>query len=234
MPNCVSYDPAFAYELAVIVQDGLRRMVQDQESVFYYITTMNENYVHPPMPKDSATGILKGLYPIEPGGRGKVRVQLIGSGTILREVQAAAELLKRDYQIPADIWSATSFNELRRDVSRSSGGISYTPNKHQAELSGTRTKGARRSVHCSNRLHEAIPDQIQRWVPGRYITLGTDGFGRSDARAALRDHFEVNRYYIAVTALKALADEGAIDQKTVSAAMDKYGIDADKPDPVTL
>jgi pyruvate dehydrogenase E1 component len=235
VPNCLSYDPTYAYELAVIIQDGLRRMMHEQENVFYYITCMNENYVHPPMPKGVEDGILKGLYLLKIGGRGKVRVQLMGAGTILREVIAAAELLQDDYSIPADIWSATSFNQLRRDCLE----VERWNQLHPAEE-------PRRSYldQCladkdgpfvaATDYMKIVPDQIQRWVPGQYVTLGTDGYGRSDRRSALRQHFEVDRRYIAVTALKALADEGALDMETVSDAIRRYDIDPDKPDPVTL
>ncbi|WP_405233650.1 pyruvate dehydrogenase (acetyl-transferring), homodimeric type [Lentisalinibacter salinarum] len=235
VPNCLSYDPTYAYELAVIIQDGLRRMLHEQENVFYYITCMNENYVHPPMPKGVEDGILKGLYLLKIGGRGKVRVQLMGAGTILREVIAAAELLEEDYSIPADIWSATSFNQLRRDCLE----VERWNQLHPAEE-------PRRSYldQCladkdgpfiaATDYMKIVPDQIQRWVPGQYVTLGTDGYGRSDRRSALRQHFEVDRRYIAVTALKALADEGALDMETVSDAIRRYDIDPDKPDPVTL
>jgi len=235
VPNCLSYDPTYAYELAVIIQDGLRRMLHEQENVFYYITCMNENYVHPPMPKGVEDGILKGVYLLKIGGRGKVRVQLMGAGTILREVIAAAELLEEDYSVPADIWSATSFNQLRRDCLE----VERWNQLHPAEE-------PRRSYldQCladkdgpfiaATDYMKIVPDQIQRWVPGQYVTLGTDGYGRSDRRSALRQHFEVDRRYIAVTALKALADEGALDMETVSDAIRRYDIDPDKPDPVTL
>ena len=220
VPNCLSYDPTYAYELAVIIQDGMRRMLHEQENIFYYITCMNENYVHPPMPKGVEDGILKGLYLLKIGGRGKVRVQLMGAGTILREVIAAAELLEEDYSIPADIWSATSFNQLRRDCLE----VERWNQLHPAEE-------PRRSYldQCladkdgpfiaATDYMKIVPDQIQRWVPGQYVTLGTDGYGRSDRRSALRQHFEVDRRYIAVTALKALADEGALDMETVSDAI---------------
>ncbi|HZX25134.1 MAG TPA: pyruvate dehydrogenase (acetyl-transferring), homodimeric type [Woeseiaceae bacterium] len=235
VPNCLSYDPTYAYELAVIIQDGMRRMLHEQENIFYYITCMNENYVHPPMPKGVEDGILKGLYLLKIGGRGKVRVQLMGAGTILREVIAAAELLEEDYSIPADIWSATSFNQLRRDCLE----VERWNQLHPAEE-------PRRSYldQCladkdgpfiaATDYMKIVPDQIQRWMPGQYVTLGTDGYGRSDRRSALRQHFEVDRRYIAVTALKALADEGALDMETVSDAIRRYDIDPDKPDPVTL
>ncbi len=235
VPNCVSYDPTYAYELAVIIQDGLRRMLGERESVFYYITCMNENYVHPAMPAGVEEGILKGMYLLKTGGQGKIRAQLLGSGTILREVLAAAELLQKDFRLPADVWSVTSFNELRRDamaVERwNQLHPAEKPRKCYIENCFTKRPGPYIAATDYMKIH---PDQIQRWVPGTYVSLGTDGFGRSDGRAALRRHFEVDRHYIAVTALKALADDGALDLKTVSQAIAKYGIDPDRADPVTL
>ncbi|HNP36140.1 MAG TPA: pyruvate dehydrogenase (acetyl-transferring), homodimeric type [Woeseiaceae bacterium] len=235
VPNCISYDPTYAYELAVIIQDGLRRMMGEQENVFYYITCMNENYVHPAMPDGVEEGILRGMYLLQEGGQGKIRVQLMGSGTILREVLAAAELLQQDFDIPSDVWSVTSFNELRRD------GLSVerwnqlhpgmAPRKSFVEAS---LQGRPGPFVAATDYMKIVPDQIQRWVPGTFVSLGTDGYGRSDRRTALRQHFEVDRHFVAVLALKALADDGVLDQKTVKAAIEKYEIDPDRPDPVTL
>jgi pyruvate dehydrogenase E1 component len=235
VPNCVAYDPTYAYELAVIVQDGMRRMIGEQENVFYYITCMNENYVHPPMPAGVEEGILKGMYLLHVGGQGKIRAQLMGAGTILREVIAAAELLDKDFGIPSDIWSVTSFNELRRDALEVERWNQLHPESEARKCYVEECLDGRSGPFiAATDYMKIIPDQIQRWVPGRFITLGTDGYGRSDARAALRQHFEVDKRFIAAAALKALADEGAIDQKTVSEAIEKYGIDPDRPDPVTL
>ena len=235
VPNCVSYDPTYAYELAVIIQDGLRRMIGEQENVFYYITCMNENYVHPPMPDGVEEGILKGMYLLQTGGQGQVRVQLFGSGTILREVIAAAELLDKDFDIPADIWSVTSFNELRRDALAIERWNQLHPESEtKKSYLQTCLDGRNGPFVAATDYMKIVPDQLQRWMPGRYVTLGTDGFGRSDGRAALRQHFEVDRNYIAVSALKALADDGVLDQKTVTQAIERYGIDPDKADPVTL
>jgi len=235
VPNCVSYDPTYGYELAVIIQDGLRRMIGEQEKVFYYITCMNENYVHPPIPAGVEDGILKGMYLLQVGKQGQIRPQLMGSGTILHEVIAASELLFKDFGIPSDVWSVTSFNELRR------GALAIerwnqlhpeeAPRKSYLESCLANRKGP---YIAATDYMKIVPDQIQRWVPGPFVTLGTDGYGRSDGRAALRDHFEVDRRYITVTALKALADDGALDQKTVAGAIEKYDIDPGKPDPVTL
>ena len=235
VPNCVAYDPTYAYELAVIIQDGMRRMIGEQENVFYYITCMNENYVHPPMPTGVEEGILKGMYLLQVGGQGKIRAQLMGSGTILREVIAAAELLEKDFGIPSDIWSVTSFNELRRDALEVERWNQLHPEAEARKCYVEECLGDREGPFiAATDYMKIIPDQIQRWVPGRFVSLGTDGYGRSDARDALRQHFEVDERFIAAAALKALADEGALDQKTVSQAIEKYGIDPDRPDPVTL
>ncbi|HSM32238.1 MAG TPA: pyruvate dehydrogenase (acetyl-transferring), homodimeric type, partial [Woeseiaceae bacterium] len=235
IPNCRSYDPTYAYELAVIVQDGLRRMIGEQENIFYYITCMNENYQHPPMPSGVEDGILKGMYLLHVGSQGKVRAQLMGSGTILREVLAAAELLSKDFRIPVDVWSVTSFNELRREALEVERWNQLHPDEEPRKSYIEQCLAKRPGPYiAATDYMKIVPDQIQRWVPGNFVSLGTDGYGRSDARKALREHFEVDRHYIAVAALKALVDDGALDSKTVSQAIKKYGIDPDKPDPVTL
>ncbi|MCH8116899.1 MAG: pyruvate dehydrogenase (acetyl-transferring), homodimeric type, partial [Proteobacteria bacterium] len=235
VPNCRSYDPTYAYELAVIVQDGLRRMIGEQENIFYYITCMNENYVQPPMPSGVEDGILKGMYLLQVGKQGKIRAQLMGSGTILREVIAAAELLFKDFGLPTDVWSVTSFNELRRDALKIERWNQLHPDEKPRKTYIEQCFGSRPGPYiAATDYMKIIADQIQRWVPGRFISLGTDGYGRSDGREALRQHFEVDKRYIVVTALKALADDGALDQKTVAKAIEKYGIDPDKPDPVAL
>jgi pyruvate dehydrogenase E1 component len=235
VPNCISYDPTFAYELAVVVQDGLRRMFAAQEDIFYYITCMNENYVQPAMPKGVEQGILKGIYLLQIGGRGKVRVNLMGAGTILREVLAAAEILERDYGVPADVFSCPSFSELRRealDVERRN--LLKTDGAPPEQPYVRQCLGDRAGPFiAATDYMKIVPDQIRQWVPGRFIVLGTDGYGRSDSRAQLRKHFEVDRHHVVVTSLKALADEGKLDMATVKSAMKKYSIDPDKPNPVT-
>ncbi len=238
IPNCISYDPTYQYELAVIVQDGLRRMLANQEDVYYYITLMNENYVHPDMPKGAEQGILKGLYLLREGAastKKAPRVQLLGSGAILREVEAAAELLQNDFGVAADVWSATSFNELRRDgIDTERWNLVHPeekPRKSYVEQCLDDRKGP---VIASTDYIRTFADQIRPYVNRRYVTLGTDGFGRSDTRRALREFFEVNRYYVAVAALKALADDGEIERKVVSEAIKKYGINPAKPNPVTV
>lgn len=237
IPNCISYDPTFAYELAVIIQDGLRRMVQEQEDVFYYITVMNENYSHPEMPKDAAQGILKGMYLLSEGNkRGKKpRVQLLGSGTILHEVIAAAELLKKEFSVDADIWSVTSFNELRREALSVARWNMLHP-EETARLSYVEKCLENRTgpVIAATDYMKIYADQIREFVSKRYFVLGTDGFGRSDTREKLRQFFEVDRYYITIAALKSLAEEDKIPVKQVAQAIKKFNIDPDKPDPVTL
>jgi pyruvate dehydrogenase E1 component len=233
IPNCVAYDPCFAYELAVIMQDGLRRMYAEQESVFYYVTCMNENYAHPPMPKGVEQGILRGMYLLHIGGRGAVRATLFGSGTILREALAAAELLEGEFGIPADVMSVTSFSELRRDALAAEREAMLKPgDKPRQPWVRECLAGRQGPFIAATDYMKTVADQIRQWVPGRYVALGTDGFGRSDSRAALRGHFEVDRRWIVVAALKALADEGRIDRSTVTLAMKKFGIDPGKPDPV--
>ncbi|MFZ1712940.1 MAG: pyruvate dehydrogenase (acetyl-transferring), homodimeric type, partial [Nitrosomonas sp.] len=236
IPNCVAYDPAFACELAVIIQDGLRRMVQEQEDVFYYITIMNENYAHPEMPKGAEPGILKGMYLLREGEKKsrKPRVQLLGAGTILREVIAAADLLEKEYGVVADIWSVTSFNQLRREALQVSRWNMLHPAAN-AKLSYVTTclKNRKGPVIASSDYMKIVADQIREFVPGRYCVLGTDGFGRSDTREKLRNFFEVDRHYITVAALKALAEEGAIPVEQVAQSIQVLGIDPDKPDPVS-
>jgi len=235
IPNCVSYDPVFAYELAVIIQDGLRRMYQEQENVFYYITVMNENYIQPAMPKGVEQGILKGMYSYQETKAKTRHVQLMGSGTIFREVIAASELLEKDFGISSDVWSVTSFNELRRDGLYVERWNMLHPDKKPrvsyVEQCLAKRKGP---VVAATDYMRAYPDQIRQFVPGVFRVLGTDGFGRSDSRSQLRKFFEVNRYYIVIAALKSLADAGELEAAEVTKAIKKYRIDPEKPNPVTV
>jgi pyruvate dehydrogenase E1 component len=235
IPNCVSYDPTFAYELAVIIQDGLRRMVQNQEDVYYYITLMNENYTHPEMPKGAEAGILKGMYNFSKSKVKGEKVQLMGSGVILREVIAAAELLEKDWGIAADVWSVPSFTELRREGLDCERWNMLNPEKSQrVSYVAECLKDAQGPVIASTDYMKSFAEQIQRFVPNRFVALGTDGFGRSDSREALRDFFEVNKYYVVVAALKALSDDGKLPAAKVAEAVKKYKLDANKPNPTTV
>ncbi|MBK7249546.1 MAG: pyruvate dehydrogenase (acetyl-transferring), homodimeric type [Gammaproteobacteria bacterium] len=232
VPNCIAYDPTYAYELAVIVHEGLRRMFVEQERVFYYITTMNENYPQPPMPPGVREGILKGMYLLQIGGRGRVRATLLGSGTILRECLAAAEMLERDFGVPADVFSVPSFSELRREALDCERWNRLHPAETPRVPYVRQCLGEREGpVVAATDYVCNVPDQIRQWVPGRYVTLGTDGYGRSDSREALRRFFEVHHHHIVVAALKGLADEGKVDQATVIRAIERLGIDPEKPPP---
>jgi len=234
IPNCVSYDPTFAYELAVIVHDGMRRMYQEQEDVFYYLTVMNENYTHPAMPKGAEEGIIKGMYKFSVGKKAKAKVQLLGSGTILREVIAAGELLSKDFGVAADVWSVTSFNELRREGIDCERWNTLHPEAKPRLSYVEQCLDASTPVVSATDYIRAYSDQIRPFVKASYKTLGTDGFGRSDSRKKLRGFFEVDRYHVVVSALKALADEGTIAASEVTKAIKLYEINPDKPNPVTV
>ena len=235
VPNLVAYDPAFAYEIAVIVQDGIRRMYREQEDIFYYITLGNENYAMPPMPAGVADGILKGLYKFKIGKRKKgwPRVQLFGSGTILREALRAQELLEERFYVSADVWSATSYKELRREAMAAERWNMLHPKSRPRKPFVTKllekTEGP---VVATSDYMKSLPDMIAPWVPGKMITLGTDGFGRSETRSKLRRHFGVDAESIALASLHALSAEGAIGNEQVEKAIQILGIDPEKPDPV--
>jgi pyruvate dehydrogenase E1 component len=232
VPNCVSYDPTFAYELAVIIHDGMRRMFVEQENIFYYLTVMNENYPQPALPKGVEAGILKGAYLLKTGGRGKDRATLLGSGTILREIQAAAQILENDYGVSTDVFSVTSFSELRREALEVERWNMLHPDQPARVPYVQQLLGGREGPFIAATDYvRTVPDQIRQWVGGRYVTLGTDGYGRSDSRTALRKHFEVDRNFIAAATLKSLADEGKIDQQAVTHAMRSLGVDPSKPVP---
>jgi pyruvate dehydrogenase E1 component len=236
VPNCVSYDPTYSYELAVILHDGLKRMYEDNEKVFYYLTLMNENYVHGAMPEGAEEGIRRGMYLLREG-KGKTkkspRVQLLGSGTILREVEAAAELLRDDFGVAADVWSVTSFNELRREGLRLDRDEILHPDQERERNWVERCLDGRDGpVIASTDYMRAFADQIRPWVHACYTVLGTDGFGRSDSRQKLRHFFEVDRYFVVLAALSALRKDGKVEAAAVKKAIEKYGIDTDKPYPV--
>jgi pyruvate dehydrogenase E1 component len=235
IPNCVSYDPSFAYELAVIIQNGMKRMYQLNHKVFYYVTVMNENYSHPAMPKGSEEGIIKGIYCLQEGDEKGQKVQLMGSGTILREAIAAAELLQADFDINADVWSVTSVNELAREATDCARWNQLHPTKKSRKsFLETQLQGRKGPAIMATDYTRAYVGQLREFVPMSFSTLGTDGFGRSDTRENLRTFFEVNRYYIVVAALKSLSDEGEVDNKLVQQAIKKYKIDSEKPNPMTV
>ena len=240
IPNCISYDPTFAHELAVIIRDGLRRMVEEQENVFYYITVMNENYPQPGLQRGQEAGILKGMYRLKEGPAGSgmggsiPRVQLLGSGTILREMIAASELLENDWGVAGDVWSVTSFTELRREGMEVERWNLLHPGQPPRKAFVTQEIGKTVGpLVASTDYMRLFADQIRPFLPqGRsYSVLGTDGFGRSDTREKLRAHFEVDRRFVAIAALRALADEGVLPPAKVGEAMRKYGIDPDKRNP---
>ncbi|GAO05129.1 pyruvate dehydrogenase (acetyl-transferring), homodimeric type [Anaeromyxobacter sp. PSR-1] len=238
IPNCRSYDPTFSYEVAVIVHDGLRRMLAEQEDAYWYVTVLNENYAHPGMPEGVEQDIVKGMYLFKQGAKGKAkgpRVQLLGSGAILREVIAAADLLKSQWGVDADVWSCPSFTELARDgmaVSRHNRlHPEDAPRRAHVETCLGGTQGP---VVAATDYVRTFAEQIRPWVPRAYHVLGTDGFGRSDTREKLRRFFEVDRHHVAVAALKALADEGTVPAAKVAEAMKKYGIDPARPAPWTV
>ncbi|MGL4766512.1 MAG: pyruvate dehydrogenase (acetyl-transferring), homodimeric type [Formosimonas sp.] len=233
IPNCISYDPTFAYEIAVIVQDGMRRMYQEQEDVYYYLTVMNENYVHPAMPEGQEANIIKGMYPFRQTEGAHVR--LLGSGTIFNEVVKAADLLKNDWNVDSDLFACPSFIELARDGVAAERKNMLNPTalrtvSHVERMLGDSTA----PVIVATDYVRAVPEQIRAFVPARYTVLGTDGFGRSDTREKLRHFFEVNSHWIVVASLKALADQGTISHHVVSQAIERYNLDVSKPNPMTV
>jgi pyruvate dehydrogenase E1 component len=236
IPNCVSYDPTFGYEVAVILQDGLRRMMQEQEDVFYYITLLNENYPHPGLPEGAREGILHGMYKLMDAGAAKgPRVQLLGCGSILREAIAARDLLRGDWGVAADVWSCPSFTELRREgMAAARWNLLHPADKPRTSYVEQCLGATRGPVVAATDYVRTFAEQIREFVPRRYTVLGTDGFGRSDSRANLRRFFEVSRYEIAFAALRSLAAEGELAPAKAAEAMKKYGIDPDKPAPWTV
>ncbi len=235
IPNCVSYDPTYCYELAVIIHDGLRRMYEKQENIFYYISVMNENYHHPDLPKGTEDGILKGMYLLRESPTQGEKVQLLGSGSILRECLEAASLLARDFGVSADVWSVTSFNELRREgLDCDRWNLLHPEAAPRQSYVAQMLNGRPGPKIAATDYIKTYADQIRNWVPSTYRVLGTDGFGRSDTRKNLRRFFEIDRYYIAVAALKALADEGKIPVAKVKEALEGYAIDVNKPNPLKV
>ena len=234
IPNCRTYDPTYAHELAVIVQDGLKRMYADKENCFYYLTVMNENYEHPALEEVPTEDIIKGMYLLREHQGDKGHVQLLGSGTILREVEAAARMLADEWGVGADVWSVTSFNELRREALMLEREAFLNAAEEPVKPHVTRClEGRKGPAIASTDYMRLFADQVRAWVPTDYHVLGTDGYGRSDTREKLRSFFEVDRYFVTMAALKALADRGELDRKVVAEAIKKYGIDPNKPNPLT-
>jgi pyruvate dehydrogenase E1 component len=235
IPNCVSYDPTFAHEVGVIMQHGLKRMVEKQEDVFYYITLLNENYPMPGLKAGTEEQIIKGMYLCKDGGKAKQRVQLLGSGTILRESLMAQELLEKDWGIAADVWSCPSFNELARDGQDCERwNLLHPTEAPRVPFVARQLEKHGGPVVASTDYMKAFAEQIRPFLPKdrTYKVLGTDGFGRSDFRSKLREHFEVNRHYIVVAALKALSDDGSVPAAKVAEAIRKYGIQTERVNPL--
>ena len=235
IPNCVTYDPTYAYELTVIILDGMRRMYKDMESVFYYITVMNETYQQPEIPKGAEQGIIKGIYHLKTIGKHKNEVQLLGSGTILREVELAAQILDDDWGVSSKVWSVTSFNELTKEAQAVERENRFmTKGKPKKPYITECLEGSKGPIIAATDYIKNYAEQVRKYIPGRYEVLGTDGFGRSDSRAALREFFEVNANYIVVTSLRSLSEEGLIDKSQVTKALKKYKISNNKPNPLSV
>ena len=233
VPNCVAYDPTYGYEVVTIIQDGMRRMLEEQDDVFYYVTVMNESYPHPAMPENASEGIIKGMYRVKERDTSKgPHAQLLGSGTILREVLAASELLRTDWNVSTDVWSVTSFTELRRDGLSIDRENMYNPDAPEKSTWVERCLGTTKGpVIATTDYMRSVPDLIRTWVSSRYITLGTDGYGRSDTRKSLRDFYEVDRFHITLATLKALVADGEIKKPVLAKAMQKYGLEGNRPNP---
>jgi pyruvate dehydrogenase E1 component len=235
IPNCVSYDPCFSYELAVIMQNGLERMIKNQEDVFYYITLMNENYQHPEMPKNINEDIIKGIYKFSESKTKGPKVQLMGSGVILREVIEAANILEKDFKVSSTVFSVTSFTEVRRDSLDVERWNMRNPEKVEKQsVLDKIIVDLESPIITATDYMKSFAEQIATFLPNKFISLGTDGFGRSDSREALRDFFEVDRYHIVIAALKALTERKEIDKSVLLQAIKKYKIVNDKPNPVSL
>ena len=233
IPNCVSYDPTYAYELAVILRDGMHRMYEKMENIFYYVTLMNENYPHPEMPKGVEEGIIKGIYPLKTVGNSKIEVQLLGSGAILREVEKAADILEKDWGVMSHVWSVTSFNEVTREAQRVDRDNLYNTSKtNQVPYITKCFSKSKGPIIAATDYMRNYAEQIRKYIPSRYEVLGTDGFGRSDSRKELRYFFEVNANYIVFVTLKALVDDGLLEPKTIKTAIKKLNIDKDKSNPM--
>jgi len=236
IPNCRTYDPTYGFELAVIIQNGMHRMFTEKENCFYYITTMNENYVHPEMPVNAEEGIIKGMYQLEATKKKKpkLQVQLMGAGSILREVRAAAIVLREDYGVESDVWSLTSINELTRDGQRAQRwNMMHPESEPRVPYITQQLTGAKGPVIAATDYLKTYAEQLRAFIPNSFSVLGTEGFGRSDTRANLRRFFEVDCNYVVIAALKALSDEGQLEAKVVASAMKQLGVDPEKLDPMS-
>jgi pyruvate dehydrogenase E1 component len=235
VPTCASYDPAYAYEIAYIVRDGIRRMYQEDESRFYYLTAGNENYAQPEAPAGCQEGVLKGIYKLRPSPGGKPAAQLFGSGSILNEALRAQEILADRYQVSADVWSVTSYNQLRRDALAVERWNRLNPSRAARKPYVLEVlEDSRGPIVAATDYMKIVPDQLAPWLDGRLTSLGTDGFGRSDNRQHLRRHFEVGAEAIAAATLAQLARNGKFDSLKAQAAVRELGLDPDSPDPATL
>jgi pyruvate dehydrogenase E1 component len=232
VPTCATYDPAFAYEIAVIIQDGLRRMYQEGEDLFYYLTLYNEDYPMPEMPEGSGEGILRGIYKYKKAASAKAAVQLFGSGPILNETLRAQDILSKKYSVPAHVWSVTSYNQLRREALETERWNLLHPAKPQKRPYILKVlDGAEGPIVAASDYMKSVPDQLAPWLSGRMVALGTDGFGRSDNREHLRRHFEVNAESIVGAALSRLARDGKFDADRARKAFDELGVNVEKCDP---
>jgi pyruvate dehydrogenase E1 component len=235
VPNCITYDPAYAYEIAVILQDGIRRMYQEREDCFYYLTVGNENYAQPPMPPGSQEGILRGIYRFKAAPAGQAMAHLFGSGSILNEAVRAQSILAGRYSVQTDVWSVTSYNELRRDALAAERWNRLHPSEPlRRPYLTTALQDAEGPVIAATDYMKIVADQVAPWLAGRLTALGTDGFGRSDNRQQLRRHFEVNAESIAVAALAALAREGRIDPAVAMRALSDLNLDTEAADPARV
>ncbi len=233
VPNCKSYDAAYSYELIVVIQDGVRRMYKDKENCFYYLTTMNENYSQPVMPEGAEEGIIRGIYSFSRGTDTELKVQLMGSGAILNEVREAAAILRESFSIESDIWSLTSVNELTRDGQETDRwNLLHPENKPKKAYITKQMEGSVGPVVIATDYMKSHAEQLRKYIQSPLYVLGTDGFGRSDSRAALRNFFEVDRYFVVLAALTMLADERKIQTSTLAKAMKKFGMDPEKPNPL--
>ncbi len=235
VPNLVTYDPAFAYEIAIIIRDGIKRMYEDQENIFYYLTVMNENYAMPPMPKGAKEGIVKGMYKFKSSNKkqAKLKAQLFGSGTIMNEALKAAEILEDEFKVSTDVWSVTSYKELRRDaLDVERWNMLHPTEKPRLPYISQQLKNEKGVFVAASDYVKALPDSIAKWIPGTLMSLGTDGFGRSEGRAELRDFFEVDAKHIVIATLYALAKEDKIKMNAVEKAIKQLNVDPGKPNPV--